>query len=115
MRCRKKRTGFTIIEALIAILIVSIIAISIAGLISSFGLETSNRILLSCLMQGADSGIEACRSGDYISNITCGGILVNIQITGNCTPPPNTCSDIIVTATAKGKSVSLSDKICNFQ
>ncbi len=111
---KNKSYGFTIVEALIAIVIVSIIAVSIAALITSFGSKTSDRILLSCLVEGAASGIEACRGGETINQITCGGLTVDISITGNCQPAPNTCSDVIVTATAKGKSVSLSDKICNF-
>ncbi len=112
---KNKFYGFTIIEALIAILITSFIAISIAALITSFGLKTADRILLSCLVEGAASGIEACRGGQTINQITCGGLTVNISITGDCQPAPNTCSNINATASAKGKSLSLTDKVCNFQ
>ena len=107
--------GFTIIEALIAILITSFIAISIAALITIFGTKIADRILLSCLVEGATSGIEACRGGQIINQITCAGLTINISINGNCQPAINTCSDITVTASAKGKNFNLTDKVCNFQ
>ena len=106
--------GFTLIEALIAILITTLIVIGVAGLITVFGTKTADRILLSCLVEGATSGIEACKEGEVINQITCGGFTINISISGNCQPPANTCSDIISTASANGKTFSLTDKVCNF-
>ncbi len=107
--------GFTLIEALIAILITTLIVMSMAGLITVLGTKTSDRILLSCLIEGASSGIEACKGGEVINQITCGGFTINISINGNCQPPINTCSNVTSTASAGGKTFSLTDKVCNFQ
>ena len=109
-----KDKGFTLIEALIAILITTLIVISIAGLITVFGAKTTNRILLTCLVEGATSGIEACKGGEVIDQITCGGYTVSLNISGNCQPSPGTCSDITVTASVDENTFSLTDKVCNF-
>jgi len=115
-----KIKGFTLIEALIAILITAILAVIIAGLLTSFAFKTSDRVILSCLVEGASSGISACKGGNIINSINCGGYTVQggnpvqIEINGNCPPAPGTCSEITATAEVKGLSFSLTDKVCNF-
>jgi prepilin-type N-terminal cleavage/methylation domain-containing protein len=109
-----KVKGFTLIEALIAILITAILAVIIAGLLTSFAFKTSDRVILSCLVEGASSGISACKGGNSINSINCGGYTVQIEINGNCPPAPGTCSEITATAKVKGLSFSLTDKVCNF-
>jgi len=109
-----KIKGFTLIEALIAILITAILAGIIAGFFTSFAFKTSDKITFSCLVEGASSGISACKGGNIINSINCGGNTVHIEINGNCNPDPETCSEITATAKMKGLSFSLTDKVCNF-
>jgi prepilin-type N-terminal cleavage/methylation domain-containing protein len=107
--------GFSIIEVLVAMFILSIVALGVAGLITMFGFYTKDRILLSCLVEGAASGIEACKSGiNSTNNIKCGGYTIYIDIQGECPPASGQCSIVNTTASANGKSFSLTDKICNF-
>lgn len=109
-----KVKGFTLIEALIAILITAILAGIITGFFTSFTFKTVDRITLSCLIEGASSGISACKGGRIINFIDCGGHRVQIEINGNCNPPSGNCSEITATAKIKGLSFSLTDKVCNF-
>jgi len=111
-----KIKGFTLIEALIAILIAAVLSAIVAGVITIFASKTSDRILMSCLIEGASSGINACKSGNFTNfQIECGGIKVDVEITqGVCNPPEGNCSDVRVTAKAKGWNFSLTDKVCNF-
>ncbi len=106
--------GFTLIETLIAVLIAAILAGIITGVLTSFSFKTSDRILISCLVEGASSGISACKGGKPLESIECGGIPVEITIEGECRPISGTCSDVTVTAKAKEMNFSLTDRICNF-
>jgi prepilin-type N-terminal cleavage/methylation domain-containing protein len=110
-----KIKGFTLIEALIAILIAAILAGIIAGAITIFASKTSDRIVLSCLIEGASSGIAACKGGYKIDRINCGGYEVEVTINGNCNPSSGKCENATATAKLKGMSFSLSDKVCNFK
>ena len=106
--------GFTLIEALIAVLLAFIIAIGVASLIGFFQSHLIDRTKMSCLIEGANSGLEACRAGQVISSITCGSLTVGITIQGSCSPPSNTCNDITATASLNGNTFSLTDAVCNF-
>lgn len=110
-----KVKGFTLIETLIAILITAILAGIILGVITSFAFKTVDRITLSCLIEGASSGISACKGGNTIDYVDCGGNRVQIEIEGSCNPPSGNCSEITATANVKGLSFSLTDKVCNFE
>ncbi|MDK2860838.1 MAG: type pilus assembly protein PilA [Thermodesulfobacterium sp.] len=109
-----KNKGSTIIEVLISIFILFIVIISITSLITIFGLHIRNRVLLTCLVEGAASGIEACKNGYIINEIRCGGFTVNISVNGTCNLATNLCSDIEVIASSQGKVFSLKDKVCKF-
>jgi len=109
-----KVKGFTLIETLIAILITAILAGIILGVITSFAFKTVDRITLSCLIEGASSGISACKGGNTIDYVECGGNRVQIEIEGSCTPSSGTCSEITVTSKINRLSLSLTDKVCNF-
>lgn len=108
--------GFTLVEALIALIISFLIIIGIAGLLTSFGLFTKDRALYTCLLEAASSGIEACRAGVSINSINCGGYTVNIRsIAGSCNPARGQCSDVTVTASYAGHSSTLTDTVCNWE
>lgn len=109
-----KVKGFTLIETLIAILIATILAGIILGVLTTFAFKTSDRIAISCSIEGASSGISACKGGNIIDHIECGGNRVEIDIEGNCNPAPGTCAEVTATAKVKGLAFSLTDKVCNF-
>ncbi len=106
--------GFTLVEALIAVVITFLIAIAIAGMVTTFVAHIPHRLLLTCLTEAAKSGIEACEAGVVINSVSCGGYNITVNIQGDCNPPPNTCSDIVSTAIFDSLSVSFSGKVCNF-
>lgn len=107
--------GFTLVEALIALLISLFIITGIVGLLTSFGFFTRDKMLYTCLLEAASSGVEACRSGVVIYSIDCGGYTVSVSINGNCNPEKGQCEDITVTATAAGHSSVLTDTVCNWE
>lgn len=107
--------GFSLIEALMAVSITFFIATTIAGMLTMFGVHSKKGIELTCLVNAAASGIEACRGGQTISTYTCGGININVSISGNCNPSQNQCNQITVTASYQNRKFSLTDYVCNFQ
>jgi len=111
---RLKFTGFTIIEALIGMLIIFLVALGTTKIITSFGIHIKKRIILSCLVQAANSAIEACKAGEVINSIECGRILIDIDVNGNCNPSNNTCNEVTATAKYSKFSFSLSNIVCNF-
>lgn len=110
----RNKQGFTLVEAVITVLLVFILVIGVVTLITAFGKYNADRILLTCLVEGASSGLEACRAKETITTIQCGSYTVNISLTGSCSPAKNSCNDIIARATIGNRSFSLQDKVCNF-
>jgi len=117
----KKLKGFTLIEALISILLFSIVIVGISYLITNSATYTRDRIITECLVNAANSAIEACRGGRNIDNFNCGGLNVDIDINIDCssiTIPSNTwdanCEDVTVTARYGDNIHTLRDMVCKF-
>jgi type II secretory pathway pseudopilin PulG len=119
----KSEAGFTLIEALISVLLVGLLVLGIAGLITSFGKFTREDLVGMCLMQAASSGIEAKRANPTLTSVDvrCGGYTIRVNITG--TPPTNppamgsgqsACADVVATATIENRTMVLRDQVCNF-
>ncbi|MEJ5339480.1 MAG: hypothetical protein WHS43_07485 [Aquificaceae bacterium] len=106
--------GFTLVEGLVAVLITFIVAVGIAGLLTFFGIYNRQNILQTCLVQAASSAIEACRGGNAVGNIQCNRFNVSISVSGSCNPRINSCSTVTATASAEGRSFSLTDIVCRF-
>ncbi len=106
------KSGFSLIEALVAVLISMIVVIGIATMLGFFPIYVRDRTELSCLVEAANSGINACRAGIVINSIECGSMNVNITIEGSCTPPKGECNEIRATATLGERSFSLRDVVC---
>ncbi|MCX8070310.1 MAG: hypothetical protein N2738_07380 [Thermodesulfovibrionales bacterium] len=117
----KLMDGFSLIEGLIAVFFTMIIAISVAGMITNFALFTSKDNILTCLVQGASSGIEFKRANPSSTSmqIQCGTRTVNVSMTGN--PPANApqigsgqsaCAEIVSTATIGSNQKTLKDWVC---
>jgi len=116
-----KIKGFTLVEALIAILILSLIIIGVANLITGSVGSTRDRIIMECLVNAANSAVEACRGGINLSNFQCGGINVHITLSRDCsilTVPTQTwdanCEEIRVTTSYGGRQHVLTDLVCRF-
>lgn len=117
----KNNKGFVLIEALIAVLITAMIAIVVAGMTTNFAGFTAKDVLLSCLVEGASSGIEAKRANPNISSmqIQCGNSTVNVSISGT---PPSTapatgsgqsaCVEVVSTASIGANTKVLRDLVC---
>jgi len=83
--------------------------------------STRKRIIYECLVNAANSAIEACRGGKNISSFNCGGLNIDININIDCssiTVPGNTwdvnCEDITVTARYGNTTHTLRDMVCKF-
>ncbi len=117
----KMNDGFTLIEGLVAVLITTIIAVIVAGMITNFALFTAKDTVFTCLVQGATSGIESKRANPNTNSmqIQCGNHTVNIVMSG--TPPASppaigsgqsACVEIVSTASIGTNTKVLRDLVC---
>lgn len=111
---QKKKKGFTLIEALIAILIAAILTTIIAGGITAFSKSNQDRLLKTCLIEGAQTAISACKAGWPINQYDCGKYKVAINLSGNCAPQ-NGCNKIIVKASVQNHFFELTDMVCKLE
>ena len=111
--------GFTLVEGLIAIFLTFMIALFIAGMLTSFSTYNRDNFLHTCLVQAAASAIEACRGGVNIDepvDCTIGNRVVRVVVRiaeGNCNVQ-NDCVEVTARASAEGREFELSDVVCNF-
>jgi prepilin-type N-terminal cleavage/methylation domain-containing protein len=126
----EKTKGFTLIEILVTVVILVILIVGVFGSLNWFRFFSKDRLITTCLVEGASSGIMACRGGRYIPNVICNvtypnytkSYVINIHISCNpsysncCSPPLGECTNATVIAihNGSGKSFSLTDTICNF-
>ncbi len=115
--------GFSLLEALMSVLLVAILVMGVIGLTTMFTKYTRDDLISTCLLQAASSGIEAKRADPSRDSIVinCGGLSVNVTITGNPPPQPPTlgsgqsaCAEITATASVSGRTMVLRDLVCNF-
>ena len=109
--------GFTLIEALISVLIVTFVVLFVLNTVTLFPILIRKDIINFCLRQAANSAVEYKRANPTdptdTMTISCKGMDIEVSISGG-TPPPNDCVDITVTATYRSYSYEIQDKICNF-
>lgn len=122
--------GFTLLETVFA---TAILAIAVLGLIITmqrFALQSSmgtyahggtvymSRGLMSCLLDAASSALAQCDaapSSALPSSYRCENSLdASVRITGSCSPPKGSCSEVTATASAKEQSQSLTTMVCNY-
>ena len=107
--------GFSLIEALIATVILTIAVLGIMALQGTFATQTVDRTLQNALIDAASSALSHCQNvgtsppGTY----TYEGIAVTVSISGNCALALNTCSNVTATATARGRTFSMTTFVCN--
>lgn len=117
-RLSNKIKGFSLIEALIAIVILAIITISLANLLTRSAFSTRDDFFNLCLLQSAASGLEEVRGNSSLIgnslNFYCGNLTVIVNLRnsnsyGNCT---------LVEAEAQlqgtDKRAILRDLVCNW-
>ena len=113
----KMKRGFTILEAMISLLILSVSVLGLATLQGVFATQNSDRTLLNCLMDSASSALAQCQGGITPGNFRCGGTAVaiggSVTSPGMCTPQPNTCNSVTASASAMNKTVSVVGRVCN--
>ncbi len=116
-----RNKGFTLIEALIGILILGLIVISISRLITGSVVSARDRTIMECLVNAANSAIEACRGGINLNTFECGGLEINLDVSITCssiTPPSEpwdaNCREVTVIATYGTKQHRLTDLVCKF-
>lgn len=111
------KKGFTLVEVMISIVILIIGVLGVMTLQSRFATATADRAVRNALIDAAASALQHCEStlSTPPSNYTYGGITVSVSVSGGCNPSEDTCNNVTVTATAQGKSFSLTTKVCNFR
>ncbi len=109
------------IEAMVAIVFITVALLALAGLQSHFASITATLAENTCLINGAVSAIESCKAGQVINSVRCGSWIVNVNVQvqgGSCTdflttPPPVVCKDIVARATLNNKVAQVVERGCN--
>ena len=109
--------GFSLVEALISVMIVTFIVFSVLNSVTLFSIITRNDIINFCLRQAANSASEFKRANptNPVNNFTfsCKDMHINVRVYGGV-PPPNRCIDVTIVAMYRSHFYRLRDKICNF-
>ena len=109
--------GFSLIEALISVMIVTFIVLFVLNSVTLFPILVKKDLINFCLRQAANSAVEYKRANptNPTNNFTftCKGMNINVSISGG-TPPPNDCTDITVTAAYRTFTYQIEDRICSF-
>lgn len=111
-----KNDGFTIVEVVIATLILLVGVVALISLQTRFATSTADRAIRNALIDAAASALQHCEStlSTPPTSYTYGGITVSVSVSGSCSPSENSCNNVTATATAQGKSFSITTKVCNF-
>lgn len=118
----KSQKGFSLIESLIAIVIVSIALLGLAHMQALFATQSVDRTLHNCLIDSATGALAQCKTDATtpatISFICEQGITASVTLSvvtgsGRCNPS-NDCNTVRATATAMGKTYILNTEICRY-
>jgi type II secretory pathway pseudopilin PulG len=107
--------GFTLIEAMLGIAILSFALLGVVALMSYFGSQTSEKTLRGCLLDAASNGLMQYRANalPVATSFSCEGYTGTVSVTPSTFPGPNTCNNVTSTATAKGKSLEMTTMVCD--
>ncbi|HIJ60426.1 MAG TPA: prepilin-type N-terminal cleavage/methylation domain-containing protein [Nitrospirae bacterium] len=111
--------GFTLLEALIAMVILTIGIVSVISMQATFAKGTVDRTVLNALIDSASSLLNRCQidTGTPSSvTYTHEGRTITVTRTGSCNPNTDTCNAVSATATDSltNKTFTISTMICNF-
>jgi Tfp pilus assembly protein PilV len=108
--------GFTLIEALVGGVLLSLSLLGVVALMVYFSTGTADKSLRDCLLDNALNGLAQLRANATVATtFTCGSASGILTLSPNTFPALNACSDVTATASAGGKTVQMKTKICNFQ
>ncbi len=109
------RKAFTLIEALIAVAVLSLIVFSIVALVTNMGSIVRKDFKTYCLVQAAISGIEAVRANGSIRSISliCEGETIRVSLR-NGSRISDSCYEVISRAESGTRSISLKGVVCDF-
>jgi prepilin-type N-terminal cleavage/methylation domain-containing protein len=111
----RNNKGMTLIEVMIALLILSVGVLGVSAMQGTFASQSADRNLLNALTDAAMSAANQCHAQTTPpASVVSGGVTVAIGLTGSCTPALDTCNEISVIASARGKSTRINTNVCNF-
>lgn len=112
-----RKQGFTIIEAMVGLALLSITLLGVVAMMAYFGSHTSDRFLKNCLLDSAVNALDEYKSNalPVASSFTCRGMPGSVTLSTGTFPVTDTCSDVTATVSAGGKTLSLQTKVCNFR
>ncbi|MDI6801641.1 MAG: prepilin-type N-terminal cleavage/methylation domain-containing protein [Thermodesulfovibrionales bacterium] len=118
----KSQQGFSLVEALIATVI---LAIGITGFISmqaSFASKSAVRTAINSLIDAASSALAQCQAdkttGSSLSYTYENNMVVTVTLNKSCNIAPDECDAVTATASAEGKGekpFKLTTYVCNFK
>ncbi len=109
--------GFSLIEALIAMVILTIGIVSVLSMQATFATGTVDRSVMHALIDSASSALTRCQIDNATPSsltYTHEGITTTVTLTGSCNPAADSCNPVSATASAKGKTFTISTMVCNF-
>lgn len=111
--------GFTLIEAVISLALLSIAIVGFIMMQSKFAMQTADRTLLNALGDAASSALTQCQtisSTPGVLNYAFNkNLAVTVALSGSCAASAGNCNVVTATASAGGKSTKLTTQVCNFQ
>ncbi|WP_297890071.1 hypothetical protein [Sulfurihydrogenibium sp.] len=110
--------GISLIESLIATVIIFFVAIGIMNMITMFGFSTQKRYAMECVINAVSSQVEKCKSRQNPdSTVSCGNYTVRITTNGSCQPSQG-CNEVSITGQIDRLNIqpfTLRTVVCNFQ
>jgi len=107
------KRGFSLIEALVALLLLFIIVMAVGDSLLLSNLMLRNNAVAFCLQNAASSGLEYVRANpDEVDELVvrCKGMDISVSVSG--VPPKGECGEVRAVATYEGQSFTLQDWFC---
>ncbi|MGO9611758.1 MAG: prepilin-type N-terminal cleavage/methylation domain-containing protein [Dissulfurispiraceae bacterium] len=113
----KLKRGFTFLEVVIALAILSIALVGLASMQMLYGQQTYDRTRLNSIVDAVSAALSQCQAGITPTNpATYNGVTVSMSVSGgSCVPASNTCNAVSATASSGSESITATSYVCNFQ
>jgi prepilin-type N-terminal cleavage/methylation domain-containing protein len=109
--------GFTLIEAMVSIALLTIFLMGVVAVQAYFGTQTNDREMRTCLLDQASNALLQSRNGITApTSLVCKGQTGTITMTTAmlAEPNPNSCMTVTAAASAGGKSAKVTSCVCSF-
>lgn len=120
----KGSAGFTLVEAMVSIAVLTIFLMGVVSMQAYFGTQTSDREIRTCLLENASSALAQRRNGSTSTSFsfTCKNSSGTVTITPQDRPiyykgewvNPGVCQQLTATATAQSKTATVATSVCDF-